>query len=86
LNANPSKTLEWQDVILAGSGRLIAIGFDRDISHKLLEKNDDFMKRVILSGTPIIKFTASGGKLKNLTEKKLLDNKETVIYKLLNFK
>jgi hypothetical protein len=31
LNAVPSKTLEWQHVIIAGSGSPIAIGSDRDI-------------------------------------------------------
>ena len=43
------------------------------------------MNKIISSNTPIVKFTAGGAYLKNLSKKELLSNKDSVIYKLLNF-
>ena len=61
-------------------------GFNYDITDKLLQQNDELLRRIILSGTPIIKFTSSGGKLKKLSREEILDNKSSLLYKLLKFK
>ena len=49
-----------------------------------MEKNDDFVNIVYSSGTPILKFTGAGGSFSSLTEEQILDNKESVLYKLIH--
>jgi hypothetical protein len=50
---------------------------------KLLEQNDEFVNKVLESGTPILKFTGNGGNLKNMSEKQILENNNSILYKLL---
>lgn len=59
-------------------------GWDSNIKEKFMEKNDDFVNIVYSSGTPILKFTGAGGSFSSLTEEQILDNKESVLYKLIH--
>lgn len=55
-------------------------GYKSNLKEKLSERNDDFVKAVLDSGTPILKFTSSGENMANIN----LENKENVLNKLLN--
>ena len=56
--------------------------FDR--SKTFLEKHDDFIEQVKASGTPIIKINGGGSCFGDITEEQILNNKNSVLYKLLH--
>ena len=59
-------------------------GWGDMLKEKFLEKHDDFIYKVKESRTPILKFISSGVSLSNITEKELLSNQNSVLYKLLH--
>jgi len=59
-------------------------GWDMDLKEKFLEKHDDFIDKLKEAGTPILKFVGSGKSLSNITEEEILNNQNSVLYKLLH--
>jgi hypothetical protein len=78
------KYLYYNDSNIYGAEETAFLHYDKNSNINFLEENDDFINIVEKSGTPILKFTGSGGELKKLKETDFY-NKNTVIFKLLNY-